>query len=62
MDGKLKFSEWAKSFRGIREGGCWALDDPLPFLGTILLDARKAFERKTAEPALQAELALARGE
>ncbi|MDQ6701592.1 MAG: hypothetical protein M3Z36_15545, partial [Acidobacteriota bacterium] len=71
-DGKLKCAEWAKSFRGIREGGCWALDDPLPALGTILLDIGKAFEAKPAKPVVAAEsappakrvteAALARGE
>ncbi|MDQ6705634.1 MAG: carboxylate--amine ligase, partial [Acidobacteriota bacterium] len=37
-DGKLKLREWATSFSGIREGGCWASDDPLPLIGMAILD------------------------
>lgn len=37
-DGKLKFSEWLRSFRGVRESGFFALDDPLPVLPMISAD------------------------
>jgi D-aspartate ligase len=30
--GNLTFRDWIKSFRGIQEAACFALDDPLPFL------------------------------
>lgn len=43
-DGKLKFRDWATSFTGVREGGCWALDDPLPVFGMALLDVAAGFK------------------
>jgi len=30
--GDIRFGGWLRSFRGVREGAWWALDDPLPFL------------------------------
>jgi D-aspartate ligase len=30
--GTLTFQDWMRSFRGIQEAACFALDDPLPFL------------------------------
>jgi predicted ATP-grasp superfamily ATP-dependent carboligase len=30
--GDIRLGEWLRSFRGVREGAWWALDDPLPFL------------------------------
>jgi predicted ATP-grasp superfamily ATP-dependent carboligase len=30
--GSLKLKDWLKSFRGVQEAACFALDDPLPFL------------------------------
>jgi predicted ATP-grasp superfamily ATP-dependent carboligase len=31
-DGKISFSKWLRSFRGVREGAWFAWDDPVPFL------------------------------
>ena len=31
-EGDLRLRDWARSFRGVEEAACWALDDPLPFL------------------------------
>ena len=31
-DRTLKLKDWVKSFRGVEETACFALDDPLPFL------------------------------
>ncbi|MGI8992314.1 MAG: carboxylate--amine ligase [Bryobacteraceae bacterium] len=45
-DGKLGFKEWATSFSGIREGACWALDDPLPLLAMAVLDVQGGFKRR----------------
>jgi predicted ATP-grasp superfamily ATP-dependent carboligase len=30
--GDIRLGGWLRSFRGVREGAWWALDDPLPFL------------------------------
>jgi hypothetical protein len=30
-DGKLKFTDWVRSFRGVQEGAWFALDDLRPF-------------------------------
>lgn len=46
-EGSLSFGEWMRSFAGVQEAACFALDDPLPFLtmGFIdccqLLDSRR---------------------
>jgi predicted ATP-grasp superfamily ATP-dependent carboligase len=37
-DGALKLKDWVKSFRGVEEAACFALDDPLPFLLMGLAD------------------------
>ena len=37
-DGALKLKDWVKSFRGVEEAACFALDDPLPFLMMGLAD------------------------
>ena len=37
-DGALKLKDWVRSFRGVEEAACFALDDPLPFLMMGLTD------------------------
>jgi predicted ATP-grasp superfamily ATP-dependent carboligase len=36
--GCLSFKDWLRSFRGVEEAACFALDDPLPFLLMPLSD------------------------
>ena len=37
-DGALNLKDWVRSFRGVEEAACFALDDPLPFLMMGLAD------------------------
>jgi D-aspartate ligase len=37
LKGDLVFKQWVNSYRGVREGAYFALDDPLPFLGMLEL-------------------------
>src|SRR5262249_37475760 len=37
-DGSLKLKDWLRSFSGVDEAACFALDDPLPFLLMGLAD------------------------
>jgi D-aspartate ligase len=39
-DGVLQIRDWIGSYRGVRELGCFALDDPLPVLPMLLDDIR----------------------
>jgi D-aspartate ligase len=41
-DGKVTMREWMNSFRGVREMTFLAADDPLPFAGACMMDARRA--------------------
>jgi D-aspartate ligase len=40
-EGALTFSQWRKSFDGIQEQACFALDDPLPLFWMGVSDARE---------------------
>ncbi len=51
-DGKLKFGQWAASFKGIRERACWAFDDPLPLIGFALLDIGAGLKSGHAQAAV----------
>lgn len=44
-DGKLKFREWLRSFRGVEEAAFASLNDPLPVFAMGLTDARKLLAR-----------------
>ena len=55
--GTLTFMDWVKSFRGIQETACFALDDPLPFLLMPVADclelyrwSRRPLEKRTQVP------------
>ena len=37
-EGRLSLKEWARSFAGVQEAACFALDDPLPFLMMAVAD------------------------
>jgi predicted ATP-grasp superfamily ATP-dependent carboligase len=41
--GNLSIRDWVRSFRGVRETACFALDDPLPFLLMPLADCCELF-------------------
>jgi len=41
-DGKFTLKEWINSFRGVREMAFLAADDPMPFAGAWMMDARRA--------------------
>jgi D-aspartate ligase len=41
-DGRFSMKEWLNSFRGVREMAFLAADDPLPFVGAWMMDARRA--------------------
>ena len=42
LDGKFTVKEWMNSFRGIKEMTFLAADDPLPFAGAWMMDAKRA--------------------
>jgi len=61
-DGALKWKDWVRSFRGVEEAACFALDDPLPFLMMGFTDCfefyrwfrcQRATRQPAAPPALQ---------
>jgi predicted ATP-grasp superfamily ATP-dependent carboligase len=37
-DGSLTLQDWTRSFRGVQETACFAIDDPLPFLMMPIAD------------------------
>jgi D-aspartate ligase len=43
-EGALTWGEWRKSFDGVEERACFAMDDPLPFLWMGAADCRALFE------------------
>jgi D-aspartate ligase len=45
LDG-LGFFDWLRSYRGVREGAAWALDDPIPFLVSMAAMARETLSAK----------------
>jgi predicted ATP-grasp superfamily ATP-dependent carboligase len=46
----LKFGDWARSFRGVQETACFALDDPLPFFLMPLANCCELYHRLRREP------------
>ena len=44
-DGKLKFREWLRSFRGVEEAAFASLNDPIPLFAMGLTDVRKLLAR-----------------
>jgi len=54
-DGKFTVKQWINSFRGVRESAFFAADDPLPFVGAWMMDARRALrdlrKRREQKPA-----------
>jgi D-aspartate ligase len=48
-DGTLKLSEWLRSFRGVQETACFALDDPLPFFCLPVTDLCALFQWRRAK-------------
>ncbi len=49
-DGLLSFGEWIKSFRGVREGAWFAIDDPYPFVIRGLQFASPLFTKFLTPP------------
>jgi D-aspartate ligase len=42
-EGNLSLKDWVRSFRGVQETACFALDDPVPFLMMPLADCCELF-------------------
>ena len=62
-DGTLKLKDWVRSFRGVEEAACFALDDPLPFLMMGVADCCELYrwlrcQMATRQPAPPKEIAV----
>ena len=52
-DGSLSFKAWVRSFVGVREAACFALDDPLPFLMMAITDCCELLHWRRGQAAVR---------